>query len=238
MSMDETVSVELSNVRRVKQMPISRDCIAKKGDLRNWPHLHDIEFQELEVGEVMLVVGLKDKPSLFLPLEYKTGGEDEPVAVRYSLGWTVIGPVGSQKDSPNCSVNFDRSVDSPVLHDSVLDVQGEDLCVRSVSECVRSFGQSDDKVASRRIPTQEEFTPEMNGKVKEADSMLCCDKEVESQARDEELHWQLERLWKTDFENSEVETKVCLLIEDRRALEIMERTLKRVDGHFQVALPW
>ena len=32
-SMDETVSVELSNVRTVKQMPISSDCIAKKGDL-------------------------------------------------------------------------------------------------------------------------------------------------------------------------------------------------------------
>ena len=32
-SMDEPVSVELSNVRTVKQMPISGDCIAKKGDL-------------------------------------------------------------------------------------------------------------------------------------------------------------------------------------------------------------
>ena len=39
---------------------------------------------------------------LFLPLEYKAGGEDEPVAVRYSLGWTVIGPVGGQKDGPKC----------------------------------------------------------------------------------------------------------------------------------------
>ena len=29
-SMDETVSVEFSNVRTVKQMPISSDCIAKK----------------------------------------------------------------------------------------------------------------------------------------------------------------------------------------------------------------
>ena len=32
-SMDEPVSVEMSNVRTVKQMPISGDCIAKKGDL-------------------------------------------------------------------------------------------------------------------------------------------------------------------------------------------------------------
>ena len=89
-SMDETVSVELSNVRTVKQMPLSSDCIAKKGDLTRWPHLFDIELQELEVEEVMLVIGLKEKPNLFLPLEYKAGGEDEPAAVIYSLGWTVI----------------------------------------------------------------------------------------------------------------------------------------------------
>ena len=110
-SMDETVSVELSSVRTVKQMPLSSDCIVKKGDLTRWPHLCDIELQELEVGEVMLVIGLKEKPNLFLPLEYKAGGEDEPVAVRYILGWTVIGPVGGQKEDLNCSTNFTRTIE-------------------------------------------------------------------------------------------------------------------------------
>ena len=38
-SMDETVSVELSNVRTVKQMPISSDCISKKGDLKQMASL-------------------------------------------------------------------------------------------------------------------------------------------------------------------------------------------------------
>ena len=114
-SMDETVSVELSNVRTVKQMPISSDCIAKKGDLNRWPHLYDIELQESEVGEVMLVIGLNEKPNLFLPLEYKAGGEDEPLAVRYSLGWTVTGPVGGQKDDPKCSANFTRTIESYCL---------------------------------------------------------------------------------------------------------------------------
>ena len=35
MSMDESVSVELSNVRTVKYMPISESCIGKKEDLEN-----------------------------------------------------------------------------------------------------------------------------------------------------------------------------------------------------------
>ena len=61
---------------------------------------------------------------------------------------------------------------------------------------------------------------------------------VECEIRNEELYQQLERLWKTDFENSEVETRVCASLEDKRALEVMERTLKMVDGHYQVVLPW
>jgi hypothetical protein len=55
---------------------------------------------------------------------------------------------------------------------------------------------------------------------------------------DEDLKHQLERLWKTDFEGSLVETKVCPSVEDKKALQIMEKTLKIVDSHFQVALPW
>lgn len=62
--------------------------------------------------------------------------------------------------------------------------------------------------------------------------------ETKRQARNEELNQQLESLWKTDFESSEVETRVYASLEDERALEIMERTLKMVNGHFQVALPW
>ena len=73
-----------------------------------------IALHEFEVGEVMLVIGLKEKPNLFLPQGYKAGGEDEPVAVRYILGWTVIGPVGGQKDEQNCSANFTSTIESSI----------------------------------------------------------------------------------------------------------------------------
>ena len=42
MSMDESVSVELSNMRTVEHMPISESCIARKEDVEKWPHLCDI----------------------------------------------------------------------------------------------------------------------------------------------------------------------------------------------------
>ena len=46
----------------------------------------------------MLIIGLKINPQLFLPFEYRIGGKNEQVAVRYSLGWTVMGPVGGGKE--------------------------------------------------------------------------------------------------------------------------------------------
>ena len=53
-----------------------------------------------------MLIGEKERPSLFLPLEYKMGEETEPVAIKYSLGWTVIGPVGGKKVDPSCGVNL------------------------------------------------------------------------------------------------------------------------------------
>ena len=231
-SMDETVSVELSNVRTVKHMPISSDCIAKKGELTRWSHLCDIELQELEVGEVMLVIGLKEKPNLFLPLEYKAGGEDEPVAVRYSLGWTVIGSVGGRKEDPNCSANFTCTIESSIVYDNVPVLRDEHVCPSPIEG--RILNKQPDNVDSGQF-LNEQFTDELAGQ-KDANWLLFSEAECEN--RDEELRQQLERLWKTDFENMEVETKVCASVEDQGALEIMEGSLREVNGHFQVALPW
>ena len=49
---------------------------------------------------------------------------------------------------------------------------------------------------------------------------------------------QLERLWKTDFGDSVVSLKPCRSAEDKNAVDLMERSLRKVNKHFQVALPW
>ena len=63
----------------------------------------------------MLVIGLQEKPNLFLPLKYKAGGEKDPVAIRYSLGWTVVGPVSGKKNKIFESSNFARVSDNNSL---------------------------------------------------------------------------------------------------------------------------
>ncbi|KAL9953713.1 hypothetical protein ACROYT_G041169 [Oculina patagonica] len=103
----------------------------KREDLKHWPPLHDVELQQLENGTVMLVAGLKDNPSLFLLLECRAGREEEPVAVRYSLGWTVIiiGPVGGE------SFNFLTVGDSSVVCTSRLESEDAVLCDGSTVLC-------------------------------------------------------------------------------------------------------
>ena len=71
-----------------------------------------------------------------------------------------------------------------------------------------------------------------------ADGTLLCDEDTKRQIRDEILQEQLERLWSTDFADSVVSSSVSPPIEDKRALEMMEQSLKVVNGHFQVGLPW
>ena len=85
-SLDGATAVELPKVKTVKRMAISKGYVPKQIDLDKWPHLQGIDIPELKDGDVMLLIGLKERPRLFLPLEYREGGEDEPIAIRYSLG--------------------------------------------------------------------------------------------------------------------------------------------------------
>ena len=217
-------------------MPITESCITKKEDLKHWPHLHDVELQQLDIGSVMLVVGLKDNPSLFLPLECSAGREGEPVAVRYSLGWTVIGPAGGESCNSERLVNFLRVGDSSVVCTSGLESEDSVLCDGSKDSVV--FSEMLDNGDAVKVNVADKGCGLELGPDSSENKIQLQTEETERQARDEELNQQLERLWKTDFESSEVETRVCASLEDKRALEIMERTLKMVDGHFQVALPW
>ena len=100
----------------------------------------------------MLVIGLKEKPNLFLALECRAGGEGEPVAVRYSLGWTVIGPVGGESYSSECSANFLRSVDSSNVCTSMLDLEDSvsyDNLKRGVV-----FPANDENAGKELLPTK------------------------------------------------------------------------------------
>ena len=216
MSMDNKVSEELTNVRTVEQIPVSSTCIPRKDDISNWPHLRDVELLESSVSDVGLIIGLKEKPTLFIPLECRSGGDSKPVAVRYSLGWTVMGPLSGTRVDEHCSVNFVRLGNKEfyvAAEQSHKDGSAEPRNIKGVIERSSVSGVVDG-------------------------TFLCDEEDTKRQIRDEILQEQLERLWSTDFADSVVSSSVSPSIKDKRALEMMEQSLKVVNGHFQVGLPW
>ena len=114
-SIDGSTSVNLSNVRTIENMPISESCIPRKSDLNKWSHLCDLNIEEQDDTQVGLIIGLKEKPMLFIPMEYRSGREDEPIAIRYSLGWSLMGPVGGKKSSERQEETFNR-IGRELLH--------------------------------------------------------------------------------------------------------------------------
>ena len=52
------------------------------------------------------------------------------------------------------------------------------------------------------------------------------------------LHQQMERMFRNDFNEPLVASKTAMSVEDRRALAQMEGSVKIVNGHYQLGLPW
>lgn len=194
MSMDESIVVELPGVRTVAQMPIFRSCIPRKGDLARWPHLQGIHIPAVRDTEVSLLIGLKEKPSLFLSLEFKAGGIDEPIAIRYSLGWTVMGPMGEHKKDEQCSVNFIQST-----HDINLG-----SCLSNEKFPTEKIGQAELKLEtamrSESIGSGMHRAPIAKLEQQAVVNLpLSKEEQVEYDIDNETLQRQLKRLWKTDF---------------------------------------
>ena len=216
MSMDESIAVELRGVRTVAQMPISRSCIPREGDLARWPHLQGIDIPAVRDTEVLLLIGLKEKPSLFLPLQFKAGGVDEPIAIRYSLGWKVMGPMGECKKDEHCSVNFLQSA-----HDINLDG-----CLLDEKFPTEKIGHAGMKLetAARSESIGSGIHREPIAKLEQqavVNLPLLEEEQVEYDIDNETLQRQLERLWKTDFGDSVVGTKVSPSVEDKMAVNKM-----------------
>ena len=101
-----STSVVLENIRTVRNIPIPEGCIPRREDLEKWHHFENVDLHEAEGTEVILIMGVNENQQLFVPLDYRVGSVNEPVAVRYSLGWTIIGPVSRGEESERCTVNL------------------------------------------------------------------------------------------------------------------------------------
>ena len=225
-SIDGSVEVELCSVKTVVNMPILTSCNAKREDLVHRPHLRGTDIPSIEHGEVCLLIGLKERPTLFLPLELKTGGDSEPIAIWYSLGWTVMGPAGDQKEDRDCAVNFVFTKDGHVTQGNLLiDVVSR---ARISEETKKVKGENETAQQFRSTECEPRF--HVNVVQSEDDDVPT--------VHNETLDRQLEKLWKTDFRDSIVGTRTLPSVEDNKALTKIRESLQRRERHFQVRLPW
>ena len=162
-----------------------------------------------------------------------SGGSGEPIGVRYSLGWTVMGPVGDAKEGSDYSVNLIQSshvgnVPGSVQVERFLDVNSKPGNVQLEGIPENSQRNSCDiRIGSNAMEFSRPMEEE--GLIKEAE---CKD------FQDHMLKQQVEGLWKTDFGDTLVNTRPSHSMEDKRALNMMQESFVKVNGHYQVALPW
>jgi hypothetical protein len=93
---DTGTSLCLKKVFAVPSLPFPQDSIPK--DLQGWSHLKDLKLPSFEAEEISLLIGA-DNPAAFKVLDVRKGSnEDDPYAIRYPLGWAIIGPLSKDKE--------------------------------------------------------------------------------------------------------------------------------------------
>jgi hypothetical protein len=69
-----------------------------RNDVRAWKHLSDIDFPEVELEDILVLIGA-DNPEVFITHEIRAGGAEEPWGFKYKSGWALMGPTNRPQTS-------------------------------------------------------------------------------------------------------------------------------------------
>ncbi|CAG2227654.1 unnamed protein product [Mytilus edulis] len=109
-AIDGNGNVSLKKVWSVKKLPISARSAAENVDIRKLSYLADIQIPSTDLTEVMLLIGT-DSPNAHIPLEVRSGNENQPYAIRSRLGWAIRGPIEDTHASNVINVHFEEARD-------------------------------------------------------------------------------------------------------------------------------
>lgn len=114
----DAIRYELPPTYSHKRLPINRNHIPTRNNLRNWPHLLNVaenlpmEHQNIPIG---MLIG-HNFTRAFRPKEIiKTDNEDEPFAIRTALGWSVMGNSKSKLDKTTLATVVDQPTNKEVV---------------------------------------------------------------------------------------------------------------------------
>ena len=100
--LQENNQVDLPVVYSTPKLPVSKEDIARREDIKCWPHLQGIDIQTIN-ADVGLLIG-SNVPQALQPQEVRMGEKGSPYGTKTIFGWTVNGPLGrlgEQKASTN-----------------------------------------------------------------------------------------------------------------------------------------
>lgn len=83
--------ISLPKVYTQNKIPVSKDNIITKKDLKDWPHLDHIQLDEID-ADIELLIGT-DIPRAMEPWHVINSKNNGPYAVKTLLGWVVSGPL-------------------------------------------------------------------------------------------------------------------------------------------------
>ena len=98
-----------------EEIPADERDIATPEIAREWKHLEEIAHHihhrpDIQIG---MLIG-RNVPTAFQPLNIIYGDENEPWAEEYKFGWTIIGKVCLEEETPNVTVNRVSVIDEDV----------------------------------------------------------------------------------------------------------------------------
>ncbi len=96
-AVDDTEVFQLPRVLTRPTITVGLTSFVKQGELKDWPHLADIQLPDVDSKQVHVIIG-QDNNELLVPLDVRTGRPGEPHATKTKLGWTLNGPVGGKQN--------------------------------------------------------------------------------------------------------------------------------------------
>ncbi|CAI2734059.1 unnamed protein product [Schistosoma spindalis] len=90
-SLDRSEHITIEGALIVASIPGHKPTKSAMNNLVRWPHLSDVPINNLDYGEVLLLIGC-DVPEAHWVLDQRLGERKKPYAVKTLLGWTVFGP--------------------------------------------------------------------------------------------------------------------------------------------------
>nr|XP_054773349.1 uncharacterized protein LOC129281437 [Lytechinus pictus] len=149
------------------KLNISMENMAREADISQSLHLQDLNLPVTSYSQVTMLIG-QDVPEALMPLEVKSGRPGELFAVKTVLGWTLNGPLGSNRSG-------DRAIYGTSCEVNFIDLESG-------------------------------------------------------------LDEQVRRFW--EVEGNSFQGDKPMSLNDKKTIEIWQKTIKKVDGHFQLAIPF